>query len=299
MRRLFAITLTCFALAAAGCNGAGGGTRYGPAPEPGIKATEGEDSYSVLLATFNNPDGHAELAEFYRERLVNKLGWRDAFVVNHAGRSEVFRGRFRSVDGARAYLRQAKAHRASDGSQPFASAMIVPLPGEDIGPDEWNLRNSSATYSLTVATFYNVPEKGFTQRRRAAVEHCRDLREQGLEAFFYHGTTASHVMVGEFGRDAVSFFVRDGVEQTQINDPGITRLQQRFPHMAVNGGKEVELIGTDPSGTKRVEVAKSSQLMRLEKYDPQTRTWVRLIGKDASGSDAAAGARGAGAGRGF
>lgn len=83
----------------------------------------------------------------------------------------------------------------------FAGARAVPAPLPDVGPPEWSLSQAEGVYSLQVAVFY--PEGNFRQYKKAAITYARALREEGYEAYYYHGQTKSMITVGAFGEDAV------------------------------------------------------------------------------------------------
>ena len=193
-----------------------------------------------------------------------KLGWDGVFVINKAAQSELYWGRYRSGEQARKNLATAKAHRAETGIKPFGKATVVTLPGKDIGPPEWNLRNCPAAYTLLVAVFTNDPARNYIGRRKFAVDYCRRVREGGYEGYFYHGPVVSHVTIGAFGESAVEFKRDQPVERAIIRDPRILELQKPgvFPHLAVNGSGENEL-GWDLKAKKWVRLPKRTRVMRV------------------------------------
>ena len=124
---------------------------------------------------------------------------------------------------------------------PFRFATIAQLPHEGSGHPEWNLDNAAGYWSLQVAVFYNVDE--MRQRRRAAVEYCKLLREQGVDAYYHHGDQNSEVCVGLFPaeavqqvteKDAYTGALRVGFK---IADPRLMDLQKQHPHCIENGFK--------------------------------------------------------------
>jgi hypothetical protein len=193
--------------------------------------------HSILLRSFNDPTDHVQQARYFEKTLAEKLGWKGLFVLTQAGHSELYWGQYRSVEEAQTNLKAAKAHRALDGSAPFPQAMVLPLPGPDIGPPEWNLKNCKASYSLLVAVFQDDPQRKYVGRKRFAVDYCKRLRDSGCEGYFYHGPAASHVTIGAFAADSVAVGQDErGQETLTITDPRIKALQQDFPLLAVNGG---------------------------------------------------------------
>jgi hypothetical protein len=91
-----------------------------------------------------------------------------------------------------------------DGVLFFPGAEMMPLATAHVGPEDWDLAQANGTYTLQVAAFYDTGD--FNDRKGAAVEYARQLREKGYEAYYYHGgpkDTISIVTVGTFGPSAV------------------------------------------------------------------------------------------------
>lgn len=98
-----------------------------------------------------------------------------------------------------AYIKQL----ASGSSYPFLTARAMPVPIDDIGPPEWDLRNAKGVYTLHVGVTYPTPE--LRDYKAAAVEWVKVLRADGYEAYYYHhpDRPKSDICVGTFGADAV------------------------------------------------------------------------------------------------
>lgn len=86
---------------------------------------------------------------------------------------------------------------------PFFSARPVPRPVEDVGPEEWNLRNARGVYTLHIGVTYNTAT--LHNYKEAAIEWVKDLRKRGFEAYYYHDPEEpqSSICVGTFGEDAM------------------------------------------------------------------------------------------------
>ncbi len=121
------------------------------------------------------------------------------------------------------------------GRRFFLGARRVPAPGAEAEYAPWHLRNTDAVYTLQVAVYYN--DSRMQHRRKAALAKCRRLREQGLEAYYYHGQSVSMVTVGAFGPDAV----RDSEGRVRDLDRG----GQRWP-VAHRYSPEVEALQQRP-----------------------------------------------------
>ena len=230
-------------------------------PQRHTVSSEG-DTYSILLAVLSNPVNHVRDADYYKRVLTEKLGWKDVFVVHKEGYSTVFWGHYRTWKEAQPNLRIAKAYRAANGSAVFAKAIIVPLPGKDIGPNEWNLKNVNASYSLLVAVFRDDPKRNYFGRKRFAVQYCRRLRKAGYEAYFYHSPVASHVTIGAFGPESISIKEGPKGKILEIKDPRIKALQHDFPYLAVNGAGMNEIV-YDPKTRKEIRIPVKTYLIRI------------------------------------
>jgi hypothetical protein len=77
----------------------------------------------------------------------------------------------------------------------------MPAPSADASYPEWDLAIAEAEFSLQVAVYYN--DDKMHDRKKAAVEKCRQLRRKGYQAYYHHGVTCSIVTVGAFGPEAL------------------------------------------------------------------------------------------------
>ncbi|MDY7009364.1 MAG: hypothetical protein SVV80_01245 [Planctomycetota bacterium] len=262
MKRLITLMLLAF-LASAGCKW----VRTDSSPSRSIAEPDAlqEDHYSILLSVHNDPANHVQHADYYKKVLTEEIGWRDVFVVHKGGHSEVFWGRYRTLKDAERNLKTAKEYRAANGAAIFAKAIVIPFPGKDTGPAEWNLNNApeSVYYSLLVSIFRDDPENNYVGRRRFAVDYCRRLREGGYEAYFQHGPAVSHVTIGAFGKKAVTVGKGPRGETMKINEPAIKLLQKDFEFLALNGRSVDEVIRDQRTG-KQIRLArKKTYLIRV------------------------------------
>lgn len=228
----------------------------------------GDDTYTILLYTFPDPGTHAAEGKRWRIETEKQSHWKDLYVVTAADHSTLYRGRYPSVAAARADLEASHRFQAPSGSRVYGGAIVVPLPGSDLGPPEWNLKSCKGWFTLQIAVFYDVPESNYTGRQRRAVDYCRQLRKAGYDAFYYHGVSRSSVAIGCFGKDAV----RRDKDYKLLVDPKIKKLQSKgeFPYMAVNGLGERRLI-VDPKTGRREHVLQPTQIVLVpgRKDEPQ------------------------------
>jgi hypothetical protein len=235
-----AIVLSAAVLAVvAGC---GGGAA------PGLFSTgqpsEAEGGYTVLLATLTTPD-HEARAETYKARTEKDTGWRGLFITSDTGHSDLCWGRYRGIEQARPNLTKAREYKTPIGLQAYREAMIVPLPGSDPGPVEWNLKNARGAYTVVIAKFFDVPSAFYYGRKQKAVDYCAELRQAGEEAYFLHGPALSTVSVGIFDESAIEMILSGQVNTPAIRDTRMLAALRRHPSLAVNGREQL-IVGADP-----------------------------------------------------
>lgn len=136
---------------------------------------------------------------------------------------------------------------------PFALAALEAMPGREKSKfAKWDLSKNKGYWTLQVAVFYNTPD--MTQRRYAAEEYCRLLREEkGEEAWFDHGEVNSSVFVGSFSKSAIKAEGKQnpltGIVEVsnEVTDPKLIALQKKYPYNLHNGAIFYEKL-KDKSG---------------------------------------------------
>jgi len=156
-------------------------------------------------------------------------------------------GSFETIDRARPTLQRAKAHRAATGMAPFAGAIITLVPGSAAASSAWDIAACPAEYSLLIAVFEDRPDADppYVGRQDYATQYCRQLRDEGYEAYYHHGPRSSSVTVGSFEAGAFTKRLEPRrhpqtgdvfhVEHVVATDPDLLALLERFPHRAYNG----------------------------------------------------------------
>ena len=247
--RLFVLTgmLILLGTICVGCaNGDGSGGGLGGLL--GRKADGSGDRYSILLMRVKGPK-HIADARHYEEQTKKQARWEDVYVVHKDKHSLLFRGNYTSVKQAEKYLRQAKDFVSKVNMKPFGQAMTVPLPGKPLGPPEWNIENVKCDCTVLIATFHNTDR--IFERKKAAVETCRWLRERGWDAYYHHDLTDSGVMIGRFDRSVAKMITKPGhPPELMVISPKVKAIQKEFPQLVVNGAQE--LIPFKDSKTGRV-----------------------------------------------
>ena len=247
--------LVMLALVLPGCNTDGSGSGlFGPSRE-----VVTEDVYAIRCVTIVAPDRFA-LAQRVEQTLKQVAGLKPELVqaFHDEESSTIYYGRYARVyDAARGTERFSPDYQADlrlirelslpargAGGQeyywPFLQATVESLPlARSEAPAEWNLARADGYWSYQVAVFQN--EGQMQQRRTAAEQYARQLREQGEEAYFHHGPVNSSVCIGLFPRSAIQEMRNEDpltgaiVARYRIVDPRMLDLQQRYPHNLHNG----------------------------------------------------------------
>lgn len=196
-----------------------------------------EDEYTIMLDAFQGKE-HIQQAQHYKAQTEQQAGWSEVFVVTKANCSELYWGKYKSIKAAQPNLKRAHNWATKYGHKPYVKALVMKLPGRDFGPPEFNLANTTGgVYTVLVATFYDVPEANYTGRRGFAVEYCKQLRQEGHDAYFYHGQTNSIVAIGLFPKESVTESKANAgtVTETYIKDERIKAILKQFPYLAENG----------------------------------------------------------------
>jgi hypothetical protein len=244
--------------------------------------------YTVFCTAISGPN-HADEATRMRDEVIGVTHWKDWYVVHQEQESDLYYGYFRSVNDAND---PAESRRASSaltaitaltngmGDHPFTRAMIVPLDAPDPdAPPQWNLCNSDKFWSVEVASYTGSPD-----RKKFAVDAVRAARAMGIEAYYYHGVSASSVCIGAWPEDAIERQAQSSVsadpgnieqsliyvpgnvadrlpadirdsqgrpikvltDKVVIRDPTMKQVLEQYPHFAVNGEESSKTVNGQP-----------------------------------------------------
>jgi hypothetical protein len=222
-----------------------------------------EAEYTILLATATGGD-HIEEINILKDLTARNTGWKNLITTHQEDHSVLYWGAYSRLEEAKQQLKVAKDFRSAQGRQPFPKAMIVPVPGGGVGPPEWDLTKAKGEYTVCVYVFHNDPELGWYDRKRAAVEFCRRLREERYEAYYYHGPSRSSVTIGTFGPEAVEMVKEGNTVKPVVVDAGIKAITEnpRFRYMAVNCHEQIVTI-PDPETRKPKKIKARSSVVRI------------------------------------
>jgi hypothetical protein len=150
-------------------------------------------------------------------------------------------------------------------SNPFFGAQPEVVGG---GPKstyhKWNVYNAKGDYTLHIAIFYNTGS--FQQRKEAARQYVEALRQEGFNAYFWHGVVKSHVFVGDFyEKDVVH--TAEGARFGERVEKFVEEHEEEFKYATENG---VIRKRTTPEGEK---VAPLSRLVAVPQQPGDARKW--------------------------
>ncbi len=164
--------------------------------------------YTIYCQSLAGPD-HIERARQLQQVLRQATAMKDWYIVHGGEQSTLYYGFYRTVDprdpqddreGKRAIadLNKIRAMVDTNGFRPFSASVPVPIDAPDPAANSaWDLTRTGQYWSVEIAVY-----KGSPERKQAAVDAVRDARSRGIEAYYYHGPTASSVCIGAWPRDA-------------------------------------------------------------------------------------------------
>ena len=203
-------------------------------------------TWGVLLTQYRGRDSQAQARQLI-QHLRREAGVTDAWAINAPNATSVYRGRFADPSTEAAHRTLTETRRIElDGERPFADARLTSphlggVTGGDGGGggggDPIDLAQYPNYYSLQVGFF---DDHHGSDRRRAAEQWARELRDEEHQAYYYHGPTRSMVTIGLFRYEQAFTAVDDPrrqADQARVDaySGRVRQLQQEFPHTLANG----------------------------------------------------------------
>jgi hypothetical protein len=205
----------------------------------------GGQGWAIQVIQFTGPTRHSQ-AMALAKQIRSGTGLSDIWIEDINDTATIYHGRFpTATDPAiRAALDKVRTIQL-ESEAPFAKSQLVPLVGGGRAiADPFDLRQFIGYYSLQIG-FYDA---GFGKDFREAAEQAvRVLREDGHEAYYYHGPYRSIITVGVF--DYSQAFVRAGTVDTYA--PQIRELQKQFPYNLSNGVTLLQKINGKDIGEQK------------------------------------------------
>jgi hypothetical protein len=216
-----------------------------PVATPAVDAPPKDARFTIYCLSLTGPDhtARADQVKLLWQQATNRSDW---YVVHQEDQSLVYFGYYKAIDGSSRDAARALADRKmiqsltdSTGDQPFAQALLLPLDAPDpTAPPQWNLLNAKGAWTLEIAVYQG------RDRKQAAVDSVRQARAQGIEAYYYHGPSASSVCIGTWPEEAVAV-EHASVQSSDPSQPLIVvpdELASRMPDSATDeNGNRVQV----------------------------------------------------------
>ncbi len=243
LKCVFAIALLGLLVGMAGCSSSRSnasamrseGKKVFATPES--SAGEGRSEalgWGVVLEHFTSAD-HVTQAIARRDQLASAHGRGDLHVRSTSSGSAVMLGSHENAADPGAQRDMAWARGLVVGeTRPYQRAFLAPpAVGSRGSRPEFNLTGAKKTYGKSAIYTLQIGVWELDDRAKARAEAEREvirLRQEGQEAFYYHGQKRSMVTVGVFSAadyDAVTGKI----------DPAVRLAQKIYPHNLLNGEK--------------------------------------------------------------
>jgi hypothetical protein len=272
------------------------GVNYHPTPTgPSATGTPANDTpdipkdaqYTIVCRTFQE-ESHVQDSRQAQQMLFSSTNMKKWYVVHAADHSTLYFGFYRNNDprdpndgpeGQRAIndLNTIRAMTDSQGNRPFSESLLVGIdaPDPEANP-AWDITRTKGTWSVEIACF-----TGTADRKERAVQAVAEARKEGIEAYYYHGETASSVCLGCWPANAAievtvadtntnpnapviitdkpmapgiaGSFAKSGVQtaayHVDVLDPTLTQALNKYPDHATNN--ETRMV-TDATGHQKI-----------------------------------------------
>ena len=233
----------------------------------GVPLSDRGGRWSIVLA--NAGRGGKQRANEMLRVIQEDAGLDEAYIDTRSSGLVIVYGDYLGVDDPKA-MRDLKRIRQIElgGAKPFERVLISPPSSEQLrgSNPNFDLRTAKAKYgekaiyTLQVGLYgradYQMPsEEDLLEFRLAAETAVRELRADGVIAFYYHAPARSMVTVGVFGeRD----FNPTTLPPMQSNE--LRKMREQFPNNLLNGQGINERVRTESGFVTRLQ---SSQLVSI------------------------------------
>ena len=241
--------------------------------------TPPKDAKWTIFCTVVGGPGHSQRAKQFKAELAEATKSGKWYVVHEEDKSTIYYGFYRTIDRGtkegvmaqadRAELAKLK-NRAGELPLQLCSFLQLDRPAPQASA-EWDLgsysRNPRQFWSLQIAAYTaDATDKDGHDRKWAAVESVRELRAQGIPAFFHHSDAISIVCVGMWPEEAVkrqSGGNRAGNAGTENPDATIVVSNSQLPaNLAPKDGDGHPIEAMVP----RIEVLDRSMHDMMQRY---------------------------------
>ncbi len=238
-----------------------------PLPGSGDGGAGDAAGWAIVLVAIRG-DERDQVAARTLAQVRAEGGLPEAYLTKRRDAIIVAVGDFPTPDDPRAKAELSRVQNLEiNGNKPYASAMLAPpLDFKMTGSmPQFNLLRAkelsggSAIYTLQVAVYgrMDLPhpsQEDLAEPRKAAEQAAAKLRQEGEQAWYYHGQTMSMVCIGSF--DQTDF----DPQTPNFKSPKLRDIQKRYPYNLYNGaGINVKRKGD------RVEAKQPSSLVEIPK----------------------------------
>jgi len=222
--------------------------------------------YTIYCKVFAGMDHVQESREAQHQLFEATKDLQKWYVVHSDDHSTLYYGFYRCIDprdkkdgaeGQRAIDDQNKIRSivTSSGFRLFPESLLVGIdtPDPQANP-AWDLTRTAGTWTIEIGTFTTA------DRKIKAVEAVKEARASGIEAYYYHGETASSVCIGAWPASSATEITTD----IQNNNPDVPVVVTSDP-LAKNVVDQYQKNGINPISS-HVEITDLTLTAALHKY---------------------------------
>lgn len=231
-------------------------------------ATPQSGGWTIILSTVAGESHRAQAQQRLAQLQQSLPALNRAQLISTDRGTMITFGRYESPDDAQAQADLKMIKELTLGPmKPFAMSMLNPMPDQTAGTtlsplDLRSLRrqfpNTNPLYTLDVAVWIASPQDGFPweEMKRRAEAYAAQLRQQGVEAYFYHneGQRVSSVTVGKFDRRAID-------QASGFYSVEVRSMLEKFPRRLTNG-QEI-MVKVNPADEKSGLKPQEPQLVEV------------------------------------
>jgi hypothetical protein len=240
LRRLLRVVCLLCLLLPGGCEERVIGTSWGDygdkptdqrQPKPKADAAT-SGAWAIALNRIEGADRLA-VAQRQQQQLAKATGM-DIWTRDEGDKAVVYSGRYAGVNDPNAQRDLDRWRRMiAEGAVRLPAVMLVPVVDapQRGGLPDYDLRTVQGreAYTLQIGYYDEQFGKNF---RDAAEQAAAALRQQGEQAFYYHGPYRSLVTIGAWPESAITIDLKTGVAAYGAE---VVAVQKRFPHNLGNG----------------------------------------------------------------
>ncbi len=197
-----------------------------------------QEFWAIRLASFAGLDQQNQAQQLIEE--LNRINVNDVWMTDEDGYTHVNRGKFNdpTKPDVQSALRQSRMLKVGN-DRPFTAARLVAArPAMEVTASDMDLKRyrDQGLYSLQVAVYDDTAGPNYQQ---LAEQAAANLRQDGDQAFFYHGKFRSMITVGLFTYDQ-AWLKRMNVGDTYSQQ--VLKLQEKYPFNLFNGRTVIEKV---------------------------------------------------------